>query len=84
MLSEPFFNSPLDKEIAAEYKKDKAIYEYKARKWTQKYATGERPTDEELEVAGESNERLAVILKKSRSVQRRWDEDESARADGLW
>jgi hypothetical protein len=84
MLSEPFFDSPLDKEIAAEHEKDKAIYEHNARVWTQKYATGKRPTDEELEIARESNKRLAVILDQNRSARRIWDEDESARVDGLW
>jgi len=66
MLSDPFFNEPLEREIAAQYNHDKVVYESNAKLWTQKYATGKRPTDEELNVAGEWNKKLAVILEKNR------------------
>jgi hypothetical protein len=87
MLSDPFFNDPLEKEIAAQYNSDKVMYKNNARLWTQKYASEKRPTDEELDAAGEWNKKLAVMLEKSRGVRRRWDQDErmrEARADGLW
>jgi hypothetical protein len=87
MLSDPFFNDPLEKDIAAQYNSDKVLYESNARLWTQKYATGKRPTDEELDVACEWNKRLAASLEKNRGVRRRWYQDErmnEARAEGLW
>jgi hypothetical protein len=67
MLSEPFFDSALDMGIVAEYNKDKTVYESNARLWTQRYATGMVPTDEELDMAGESNERLAAFLESNRN-----------------
>lgn len=87
MLSDPFFDDALEKVIAAQYNSDKVMYKSNARLWTQKYATGKRPTDEELDVAGEWNKKLAGVLEKNRSVRRRWDQYEGmneARAEGLW
>jgi ubiquitin-conjugating enzyme E2 D/E len=39
LLTDPNPNDPLVPEIAQLYKADKAMYEEKARQWTQKYAT---------------------------------------------
>lgn len=84
LLSDPFYDRPLDKEIAAEYSKDKVVFENNARLWTQKYATGTRPTDDELEGACEWNKRPAEVLEKNHNGQRNKDKDVSSRADGLW
>jgi len=87
LLSGPFFDDPLEKEIATQYNSDKVIYESTARLWTQKYASEKKPTQEELYHAGEWNKRLSVMLEKSRGVRRRREPGErmsAARADGLW
>jgi hypothetical protein len=87
LLADPFFDDPLDDEVAAQYNRDKRVYESIARLWTQKYATGKKPTQEELDVASEWNKRLAVTLEKSRTARRRWDQDKrgsEARTYGLW
>ena len=40
MLTDPNPNDPLMPDIAKQYTENRALYEYTARQWTEKYATG--------------------------------------------
>ncbi|KAE8447329.1 hypothetical protein EG329_010887 [Mollisiaceae sp. DMI_Dod_QoI] len=55
LLSDPNVDDPFVPEIAAQYIQDRATYEENARAYTKKYATGVRPTEEELELARTRN-----------------------------
>jgi hypothetical protein len=51
LLSDPVMDDPLVPEIAAQFIHEKDVYIQTAKLYTERYATGEKPNDEKLEVA---------------------------------
>jgi hypothetical protein len=55
LLPDPVVDDPLVPEIAVQYIQDRDTYMKNARLYTERYATGEKPSDEQLEIAREMN-----------------------------